>query len=340
MKKLSKYFLIWLMSITLYPLQIKSQDKPVSVIYDTDMGPMTDDVGALAILHAMADNEEAKLLATVASNTHPTIAQLLDVFNTYYGRPNIPIGVPKGLALEIKDAPEVCCFGGWTNKIVGNYPADIRSNKVVPSSVEIYRKILSNQPDHSVTIVTVGFLTNLSNLLVSRPDRYSKLNGKELVKKKVQNLVSMAGTFTGPVNDPQGPNKEYNLYMDAKASKHVFENWPTEIIFSGFALGVKVRTGGQLLQNDEIEDSPVKDVMRMVSSGKSGASFDQTAVLVAVHGAETYFDLVPGKITVSWNGSNGWDSSQTGHFYLKEKKEGLDHVENVIDNLMQQQPTR
>ena len=41
---------------------------PVSVIFDTDMGPDYDDVGALALLHALADSGEVRILATVSSN--------------------------------------------------------------------------------------------------------------------------------------------------------------------------------------------------------------------------------------------------------------------------------
>ena len=91
-------------------------------------------------------------------------------------------------------------------------------------------KLLSSQPDNSVTIVTVGFLTNLSNLLKSQPDNDSPLTGKELVRKKVKSLVSMAGRF------PEG--KEFNVYMDSAASIYVFENWPGEIIFTGFEIGM------------------------------------------------------------------------------------------------------
>ena len=41
---------------------------PVSIIFDTDIGPDYDDVGAITLLHAMADSNECKILATVASN--------------------------------------------------------------------------------------------------------------------------------------------------------------------------------------------------------------------------------------------------------------------------------
>lgn len=340
MQSYIKITIVGLLGMILIPIQLEAQDKTVPIIYDTDMGPMTDDVSAIAMLHALADMGEAEVLATVASNRHPTIAQVIDVFNTYYGRPNVPIGVPGGIAVEIKDAPKVCCYGGWTNWIINNYPSDIRSNDVVPTAVEVYRKVLSEQPDNSVVVVTVGFMTNLSELLISRPDEYSDLNGKELVKKKVKKLVSMAGTFTGDVIDPKGPDKEYNVYMDAKAAKHAFEEWPTEIIFSGFALGMKVKSGGPLVKSTEIKNSPVQDVKRMVSSGDSGGSFDQTAILAAVYDVEEFFDLVPGRITLEWDGVNGWDNSGSGHYYLKEKEEGLDHVQNTINDLLLHQPTR
>ena len=35
--------------------------KPVPVIFDTDMGPDYDDVGAIAMLHALADKGEATI---------------------------------------------------------------------------------------------------------------------------------------------------------------------------------------------------------------------------------------------------------------------------------------
>ena len=60
--------------------------------------------------------------------------------------------------------------------------------------------------DNSVTIVTVGFLSNISELLNSGPDKFSKLSGVELVRKKVAQWVAMAGSF------PQG--REFNILKD------------------------------------------------------------------------------------------------------------------------------
>ena len=39
-----------------------------------------------------------------------------------------------------------------------------------PDATDVYRRVLSAQPDGSVTVCTVGFLTNLRRLLQSPPD--------------------------------------------------------------------------------------------------------------------------------------------------------------------------
>ncbi len=142
------------------------------------MGPDYDDVGALAMLHAMADKGEVKILCTMASTKYEGVAAVLDILNTYFKRPDLPIGIPKGNAIDTKD------FQHWTDTLLARYPHNLISNREAPDAVTLYRQILSQQPDHSVTIVTVGFLTNIANLLHSPADQYSSLTGIELVRKK------------------------------------------------------------------------------------------------------------------------------------------------------------
>ena len=134
-----------------------------------------------------------------------------------------------GVAVELGDKQH------WTDSVISRYPHRIKSNQDVPDALSLYRKILAGQPDHSVTIITVGFLTNLANLLNSPGDDYSALNGYELVKRKVRRLVCMAGRF------PSG--REFNLDQDVKSSQKVLTDWPTPILFSGFEIGQKIKTG-------------------------------------------------------------------------------------------------
>jgi inosine-uridine nucleoside N-ribohydrolase len=288
----------------------KNQYLPAKIIFDSDLGPDYDDVGALAFLHAMADSGKAEILATVSSNKHELVAPSIEVINIYFGRPGLAIGAPKTEGVNLGSNQH------WADSLVAKYPHTIQSTSEVADAVDVYRKILNSQSDKSVTIVTVGFLTNLNNLLKSQSDNISPLNGKDLVLKKVKRLVSMAGRF------PEG--KEFNIHMDSAASEYVYKNWPGEIIFTGFEIGWEIRTGLKLIKS-EIKNSPVKDVFRisipLSAEDKDGRmSWDETAVLIGVYGTEGFFDTVRGKIIVHPDGSNTWEDNPEGkHVYVKQK---------------------
>jgi pyrimidine-specific ribonucleoside hydrolase len=307
----------------------QGQNKNIpSVIFDTDMGPDYDDVGAITLLHAFADSGIAKILATVASTKYEGVAAVLNTLNTYFRKPSLPIGVPKGDALTEKD------WQHWTDTLIARYPHAIKSNDEVPDAVELYREILAKQPDNSVTIITVGFLTNISNLLRSTPDKYSSLKGQDLVKRKVKSLVSMAGKF------PAG--KEFNLEEDVNASKYVYDNFPRPVLFSGFEIGQKIHTGLPIINNDAIQNSPVKDVFRicipMAKEDSAGRmSWDETAVLAGVAGYERFYRRIPGKIKINDDGSNTWSNEGSGQYYLIEDKP-IAEVQKLINTLIMHQP--
>src|SRR5690606_14338187 len=223
----------------------KQQDMPKTmktpkIIFDTDMGPDYDDIGAIAVLHALADSGEWEILATVASDAHPAIAPTIEVFNRYFGRDSLPVGA------AVQGAPDFTAVNGWNDTLVNTFAPDVRA-KNYPDAVIVYRLTLASQPDNSVTIVTVGFLSNISALLDSQPDDYSPLNGVDLVKAKVRQLVAMAGAF------PEG--SEFNVNRHAAASVNAIAKWPKPILFSGFEIGVKIMTGGKVAQGGR--DNPV-----------------------------------------------------------------------------------
>ena len=309
----------------------KASRSPVSIIFDTDIGPDYDDVGAITLLHAMADSNECRILATVASNRYLRVAAVLDLFNTYFKRPDIPIGVVRKGGVDVGSTQK------WDSVIVEKYPHSIQSNEEVGDAVSIYRKILSAEPDQSVTIVTVGFLTNMADLLRSQPDKHSPLDGRSLVRNKVTQLVCMAGRF----DNEMGKFKEFNVVKDAASSKFVFSEWNTPIIFSGFEIGVKIFSGLPLVKSS-IQNSPVKEVYQISipkdPQDRNGRmSWDQTAVLIAVRGYERYYDGVKGKIIGKDDGSNGWDKNGQGHIYIKEKLP-VTEIADIINQMMLHQP--
>jgi inosine-uridine nucleoside N-ribohydrolase len=300
------------------------------VIFDTDFGPDYDDVGAITLLHSFADSGFIKILATIASSKHKNVAAAINVFNTYFNRPEIPIGVVRGKAVELRDKQH------WTDTVISRYPHNMRNNEDAEDALDLYRKILASQPDHSVTIITVGFLTNLANLMESGPDKYSALNGTDLIREKVAGLVCMAGRF------PTG--REFNLDQDELSSKKVMEAWPGPILFSGFEIGQKIKTGLPLIRDNKIHLSPVKDVFAicipMAAEDSAGRmSWDETAVFVAVKGWRNFYDLQLGDCLINSDGSNEWVNRGSMKAHLVEKKSPKE-MEIIINQLIMHQPVQ
>ena len=325
-KKLS-YILIGL--LCLICTNCEKQAEPfVSVIFDTDMGPDYDDVGALAMLHAMADSGEVKILATLSSNLYINSVPCIEIINRYFGRPDIPLGAPR-TGVNMIDPR----FSGnyWPEIIPERYPHQLKRTEDAPDAVSVYRKILSSQPDNSIHIVTVGFFTNLAALLQSQPDEYSNLDGVTLVKKKVKRLIAMAGAF------PKG--REFNVCTDPAASVFVFEQWPTPVTLSGFEIGVDILTGKRLIASG-ITNSPVKDVfsigLTVDVNGRS--SWDQTAVLVGVRGCKDYFDTVKGRMIVDSSGDNTWKDDPEGTHERLIWKIQKEEITRIIEDMMMHQP--
>jgi inosine-uridine nucleoside N-ribohydrolase len=260
-----------------------TKEAPVAIIFDTDIAPDYDDVGALAMLHAFADKGEAKILATISSNAAETTVPTISVINTYFKRQGIPVGVIK------LDSPNLFCERLWAQKIVKEYPHNFKSNNDAQDAVSVYRKLLASQPDHSVTIVTVGTFSNMPGLLDSKADEFSELTGRQLVEEKVKQLVSMAGA----VDSTGKGGNEFNIRADIPAARKVFSEWPTPITLTGLEIGIRIITGMTLINNDNIQNSPVKDAyyhaMSYDGNNEGRYSWDQTAVLIAVRGLQPYF---------------------------------------------------
>jgi inosine-uridine nucleoside N-ribohydrolase len=209
-------------------------------------------------------------------------------------------------------------------------------NKKYRPSVEIYRELLALQPDSSVTIVTVGFMTNVSELLQSKPDKFSELNGLELVEKKVKNWVAMAGGF------PQG--REFNIHEDTESAIYAFENFPKPILFTGFEIGEKIKTGSLVAALND-ENSPVSlgykiNFETYTKEGeKTRSSWDQTAVLIAARNPEKYFYLSGhGTLKMNKDGSNYWEPSDQGAHQFIVHKYPYKNIEEEIDELMMHKP--
>ena len=292
-------------------------------------------VGAVAMLHTLADQGECEILATCACTVDGVSPQVLELLNAYYGRPKLPVGrCLKGESVFRHE-------GGHEKfvRLVADYPEYIRTKSVrdFEPAVNVYRKALAAAEDRSVTVCSLGFLTNMRDLLVSGPDAYSPLTGRELVAKKVKLWVAMA------CNYPNGA--EYNSRHDAEASKLALAEWPTPIVFTDFQYGRTLYAGRAVAEMPAVR-SPVKDVFANSLTPRAEIksdswdqlaghpSWDETAVLIAVRGLDL-FNVERGTYRmVGDKGDDEWIADEKSPNCRITEKTPRAEVGKIIDELI------
>ncbi len=313
--------------------------EPTRIILDADMWGDVDDAFALALMHAFQSRGEARLLAVTLSTDDDGSASYTDLLNRFYGRPDIPIGRVRGGADArrffgappyVKMEERARQAGGsrdYIRHVLGltgrdgraRYPHLAPGKAGTESAIALLRRTLAAQPDGSVVIVQIGYSTNLARLLDSRPDRFSPLDGLQLVTRKVRLLSAMAGWFapveihghTFPAGTP-----EFNVMLDVPSAQKLFREWPTPIVVSGFEIGWALRYHGRNVRTDfnYVAHHPLVDtythtdafwrqLLTTSEELRDHPIFDQTAILQAVRPDRGYFGLSePGTIEILSNG--------------------------------------
>lgn len=322
------------------------QKQPVRIIYDTDIDLDVDDVGALAMLHALENNGEAKLLGVICNAPTPYGATTISAVNGWYGRPNIPVGdmpmdeyvYDSAFSKRYRNYQLETPYGNFNLPIFKRFPRTIQSRKDVWNGVALYRKLLAESPDTSVTIAAVGLLTVLEDLLQSTGDKWSKLDGKSLIKKKVKQLVCMAGDKQPP------PGKDhFNWGFEGRGdAERISRGWPTRLVIC--PLGGQVQTGHRLT-TETPANNPVRAAYEYFLEKKelkNRSSWDQIAALYAVRGAGELLtekhgprlDVTAVPLTYTWREQT---PGEAPHVLIRQKVTN-EELAKVIEDLMVQPP--
>jgi len=303
---------------------------PVKIIFDTDIGGDADDLGALAMLNNFADRGECELLAVMSWANDQYAVSAIDAVNRYYKHPDIPIGARKDNIYHLERL---------YNKPIADHFEHKLTYKDVPDTTTLYRQILSKQKDKDVVLVTVGPLLNIKRLIESGPDSISDMNGRELISRKIKEVVVMGGHFPGGKG-------EWNFSGNMPGvTRFVLENLDSPVVFSGFEVGAAIRTGEVF--NDIEKNTPLhvgflhfcqNAPWMQPYQGRviDNSTFDQTAVLYAVRGgAGEYWDKIEGGYCkVQDNGDNQWvEGKITNQSYLKLKAEP-ETMAHLIESIM------
>ncbi len=327
-----------------------AQAEPIPVIFDTDITGDVDDVLALAMLHTLADRGQCEILAVTISKENELAAPFVDAVNTFYGRPDIPIGI--GEDVPYRDSKYLHLVKE-KNGDDFRYPHDIGVTKEPELAVPLLLKTLAASKDKSVAIIQVGLACNIAQLLESD-------GGRALVEKKVHHLSVMAGAFE-TING-------VNRYLEANVRNHIpsmqalAAEWPDSVpaIWSGFKVGISAAYPRESIAKDfEYLDHHIVKESYILHSGPDHdrPTWDLTSVLYSVFPERGYFDYSPrGRVTVEDDGftrfrpvpGTPWGSekksenpaTQQRDRYLVVNGEQAARIQDVLIMLVSQPPMR
>ena len=328
-------------SPTLAPAASPPESEPRRVIFDTDIGGDIDDLGALHALHVYADSgyvDIAGVMSSWAMRYHPVG---IDAINTYFGRPDIPVGRFDG---EVYDTKEYTWFVGT------QYPADLTWEEA-PTAVALYRRLLATAEDTSMTIIVTGRVNNIYELLRSPADTHSPLDGMELVRQKVKEFFIMGGSYNR-VNK----NEANFRWSGPGVAKYVMDSLPRPVTLNGGMIGNRkdgYGTGSRL--NELAENTMMRSGYRYFfqhppewaslapsDSIPDWSIWDIITVQLAATGVQDYFTVIDqGSLEMDEEGLTTWNPAPDGpHRYLSIKMDPNTYADSVIEPLLLTPPRR
>ncbi len=208
--------------------------KPLPVIFDTDIGDDIDDALALAL--ALQSSElDIRAITTVSDDTEQR-ARLVWKELGIYGRQDIPVGVGVREPLLDKMHTGVAAqFQVLTAEDV--IPPPLRFNAVQL----LIETLMKSQA--KITLIPVGPLTNIALALRIEPK----------IKNKIERIVLMGGAF-------QPPRAEYNILRDRVAASIVFSSG-LPIVAVGLDVTTKCKLQGADFERLKAAGNPASEFL-------------------------------------------------------------------------------
>lgn len=255
---------------------------PQKLVIETDMFDDVDDVGALALAHALADDGQVQIAAVMVNTPSRWGHLAVKLLNRAFGRPGIPVGVRGPLDDSVAG-------NDYAKQLVDRFgsPGDAEG---VHDARALWHALLEEADAHSLVLVSIGFYDNLVALLDSVDP--------ELIRRKVRRGAVMGGRF------PSGA--EFNFASAPELTRRFLAEWPTPLDVLGWEVGSDVETGRGLTMSSRLD--PVSFAYRTFCGSHSGRpSWDPMTVALATDAAGWGLVLSErGRIVVESDGHNVW----------------------------------
>ena len=161
---------------------------------------------------------------------------------------------------------------------------------------KLYRKLLSEAKDKSITVVAIGFMTTIAQLFESGADEYSKEKGVDLFGKKVKAVYIQSGRF-----EAGDSLSGYNMRAASKQAAVFYNNLPkdVDIIMSPSNIGdlMDYSPKDVLADLSTTERNPIKAVYTHYTCDTGQRMWDTNCLVNAVDGDEGYYLSPRGWVT-------------------------------------------
>ena len=286
------------------------------VIFDTDWWTDIDDALALRVLTWAEREGMLDLMGIVIDSVNSSSAVSLSKYLNHEGRSGLCFGLDyDGTDYGGEPPYHQVMINSWEYNENG-----YTSNSECMDSTAFYRKSLSSLPEGvKCDIICVGYLNAISKLMNSLSDSYSKLNGIDLIKEKVNRLYVMGGEY------PTG--RENNFRRNARAiaaAQNVTANFPTEIVFLGFEVASELRSGNTIKDTIGTDDLLYKGLAAMSTyiANNGTQSWDPLLTLLAAYDDFDAAGYIAkrGINSVDSDGTNTFTPNSLGNHYYVIKK--------------------
>ena len=268
------------------------------VILDGDFGSSTDDLFALQMLIRYEEQGRCQLLGVIVDREGEENAAVVDVMATYFGHPDLPIALERDGVKNPKvwiDYTGLPHFTDENGEIL--FSRTLSDYNALPDGWQFYRQMLVAQPDHSVSIISVGFVSCLAKLLESPGDDISPLSGVELVRRKVKCLYIQGGVF-GKANEAC-----YNFGQGIPFAKTLIRLWPSDVdvIYSPGEVGQCIEYLPELVISDIswTDCHPIKQVYLCYDCNTGQKMWDALTVINAIEGDNNFTHSERGTVSIN-----------------------------------------